>query len=164
MVNQKIYVIDFDKLVKWLTPNRIVVSRIDAWLKVLAAPVVFLYQEFLRFRKVRLYELSITPQVASLERLLNDRWDPLLRRIYIDDAIIYAPLYLYRDAESHEISLYTVPENQPVTVYTDGETLGSTADDFIIMVPIDVVFNTTEMRSLVNVYKLAGMKFKIQTF
>jgi hypothetical protein len=36
--------------------------------------------------------------------------------------------------------------------------------DFIVMVPISVVFNQDEMKSIVNYYKLAGKRYTIQTY
>lgn len=163
MTDPVVYDIDFAKLVRWLLPRKIRNSRLIEWLYALTGPVVYLYQDFLRFRKQKLYELMITPQVCYLEALLNDRYDFTARGIYIVDAIEYPPLYLALDSELDPVYLATDAEADPVYLPTDGES-GSLTDDFIIMVPASVVFNEQEMRSLVNVYKLAGMKFKIQIF
>ena len=86
MTNPKIYNIDFKKLVRWLTPNRLRKSKMLAWLNLLVSPVVSTYQNFLAFRKQKLYELGLSPLVVDVERLLRDKYDFTLRRIYIGDA------------------------------------------------------------------------------
>lgn len=132
-------------------------------LGVMVYPVVQLYNLFLLYRTAVIYDLMITPQVCYLEALLNDRYDYTDRRIYIDDVIEQAPLYIYADAETHPIDLYTDSEALPVDLYTEGEG-GDYADDFVIMVPAALVFSRIEMTSLVMLKRLPGMKFKIQTF
>jgi hypothetical protein len=126
-------------------------------------PLVMLYQDFKQYRKNKLYELSITPQTCRMECLLNDRYDFTLRRIYIEDAKEFPPVYLYRDVESKPVYLYRDSEAQPVYLFTDSEG-AIIGDDFIVYVPVSLVFDSNEMRSLVKKFKLPGMKFKIQTF
>lgn len=162
-MNVNIYNIDFTKLVKWWTPLPL---RKTFWLTllgVLVYPIVQLYQLFLLYRTAVLYDLMITPQVCYLESLLNERYDFTLRRIFIDDVVEQAPLYIYEDAETKPIDLYTVAEDSPVDLYTDTEG-GDYADDFIVWVPVALTFDPIEMRSLVQLKRLPGMKFKIQTF
>jgi hypothetical protein len=160
MIN--IYDIDYTKAVQWLIPNWLRQSIMVSWLSALVRPLVWLYQAFLRYREAKLYQLMITPQVCYLERLLNDRFDYTDRRIYIDDVITYDPLYLYLAAENKPIWLYT--SGEPVTwLYTDSETVG-VSDDFIVFVPAGLVFNENEFKALLNSYKLAGKRYKIQTY
>jgi hypothetical protein len=95
--------------------------------------------------------------------MLNDRYDYVLRRIYIADTEEFPPLYLYRRDEDKPVWLYRRSEALPVYLFTRAE--GALyADDFIVMVPKDISFNQQEMRSLVFRKRLPGMKFKIQTF
>lgn len=103
----------------------------------------------------------ITPQVCYLERLLNDRYDSELRRIKIDDGIFHLPIYIYQEDEIKPVYLFTEDENKPVYLYTDGEA-GEVLDDFVVLVPVDIIFDMNEMKSLLNIYKLAGTKYTIQ--
>lgn len=162
-MNEVIYIIDYLKLTLWLTPEDLRLPKMIALLKIFVSPVIYLYQLFLQFRKNKLYEISITGQVCRLQALLNDRYDFTARGIYIDDAEEYPPLYLYRDEESKPIYLYTDSEALPVYLFTDGEG-GPLANDFIIFVPVAVVFDLVQMSSLVKGFKLPGMRFKIQTY
>lgn len=163
MIPPIIYVVNFARLLRMWMPIDLQVKSWMCWLTALISPLNDVYQNFLQFRKTKLYELSITPQVCYLEGMLNNRYDYTQRRIYIAEAKQFPPLYLYTDDELKPIYLYTDPEDQPVYLYTDAEG-GIEADDFIIMVPAALIFNQDEMRSITTVYCLAGMKFKIQLF
>lgn len=156
-MSDKIYDIDFDKVVRWNLRRKKRMPRILALLNAMTKAIVLLYQDFLTFRKAKLYQLMITPQKCYLERLLNDRYDFTQRRIYIDDGVDYPPTYIYVAAELKPIYLGTT------TIYTAGES-GDLKDDFVVYVPYDLVFEDAEMVSLVRAYKLAGTKFKIQRF
>lgn len=160
-MNEVIYDIDHSQLKQWMIPARIRKSRLGAFLQVVISGVVFLYQDFLRFRKAKLYELMITPQVCYLERLLNDRFDFTQRRIRIVDGVDKPPFYIFQEAELKPKYLRNTSEAAPQWIYTSGES-GNLQDDFVILVPVALVFEEAEMRSLVKVYKLAGTKFKIQ--
>lgn len=162
-MNDNIYNIDFNKITRWNIPPVLRASKLLAFMKILALPFVFVYQDFLNFRKAKLYDLMITPQVCYLESMLNERYDYAQRRIYISDGLEFPPLYLYKDEEIHPVNLYTDAENSPVYLYTDGEG-GDYTNDFIVMVPKDVSFSIIEMRSVLMRKRLAGMRFKIQTF
>lgn len=160
-MNAKVYNIDYNKLTAWLVPAYIRKSRLLAFLKVVVAGVSFLYQDFLRFRKARLYDLMITPQVCYLQMLLNDRYDFVQRRITITDGIDKPPFYIYRSDELKPKYIRRHSEALPRFIYTAGES-GMLQDDFVIKVPVGIAFEQAEMRSLVKGYKLAGTRFKIQ--
>lgn len=162
-MNPNIFNIDYVKLVNWLVPARIRKAILLAYLNVMVSGVVYLYQDFTRFRKAKLYQLMITPQVCYLEMLLRDRYDNVLRRIWIDDGIDKPPFYIYVHDELKPRFIYRTSEAKPRFIYTAGES-GLLQDDFIIHVPADVRFEMAEMRSLVKNYKLAGTRFKIQIF
>jgi hypothetical protein len=119
------------------------------------------FQSLLKFREAKLYDLMITPQVCYLERLLRDRFDYVQRRIEIEDAVWYGPVFIFQQAELQPQWLYTASESQPIFIFTNGEA-GQLRDDFVIKVPLDIVFDESEMRSLVNIFKLAGKRYKIE--
>lgn len=162
-MSDRIYDIDYTKLVGWLTPEDLRKSRLLRFVAILISPVVVLYQGFLRYRKAKLYELHITPAVAHLELLLNDYYDLTERRIYIDFPVDKSPLYIYQSAELKPLFIYQRSENKPVFLYTSGES-GDNKNDFIIYVPLSIPFELAEMISLVKKFKMPGTKFKIQRF
>lgn len=155
------YDIDFKKLVRWWTP---VPLRKVFWLTllgVLVYPVSQLHQLFLRYKKAKLYQLKITPQVCYLEMMLNDSFDNTDRGIYIEDAIWYLPTYIYQEAELKPVYISMESEAAPVIVYTESEA-GEFRDDFVVKVPATVLFNIEEMKGKIDSYKLAGTHYKIQ--
>ena len=162
-MSQRYYDINFNKLIVWLLPSSLRKIRLVAFLRIAVTPFVFVYQNFLRYRKEKLYDLMITSQVCYLELMLNDKYDYTDRRIFIDDGVEQVALYLYQDEEDHDIFLFTDAENTPQIFYTDGEIVGESFD-FIINVPASISFSELEMISMVKRKRLPGMKFKIQTF
>lgn len=163
MINVKRYVIDYVKLVTQRVPIDLRFDDLMAYLMALVGPLVYLYNKLLAFRDSIIYKLTITPQVAYLEKMLNDRYDNALRRIYIEDGESTNAIPLYTKAELQPVILYTKGENQPISLYTKGEA-GQFTFDFVVWVPLGLTFDETEMTALVNTYKLVSKFFKIQTF
>lgn len=155
------YNIDLKKAVRWNVPRSKRYPKRLAKLYALTYAASQIFQQLLRFRKQKLYQLEITSQVCYLERLLNDKWDYTLRRIRIVDGIDHPPFYIYRNNELKPKYIRRKIENAPRYIYTRGES-GVLSDDFVVKVPMGIAFDYDEMRSLLNAFKLGGIKFKIQ--
>lgn len=123
-------------------------------------PLLFLMDNFFRYRAAKEYQLLITTQVCYLTRLLNDRFDFTDRRITIGDAEKKEPIFLYQQEEEKPVYFSTEDENSPVYLYTKNEA-GEFSDDFVVNVPSAVVFDEDEMASLLNSYILFGTHYKI---
>ena len=160
-MNSKIYDIVYSKLRTWVVPDKLRKPRLLAMLQVLTYPVEQLYQSFNRYRAAKNYQLYITPQVCYLERLLNDRYDQVSRRIRIVDSIDKPPTYFYRRDESKPVYVQLRSTAQPKYLFTRPET-GLIPNDFVITVPASISFEDAEMISLVKGFRLAGKKIKIQ--
>lgn len=161
-MGDKIYSVDFNKLVVWLLPRPLRRVRMVAFLKAMVLPFISVYMNLMVFRKAKLYQLSITPQVCWLTRLLNDRYDRTWRRIKIEDGVDKPPFYIYLNPELKPKYLRRSSEAMPPKyIYTGGES-GLIADDFIVKIPIVRSININELIALVKAYKLAGTKFKVQ--
>ena len=162
-MNHNIFNIDFNRLATWLVPKFRRKEKLMAFVRLLATPFIYTYNDFLTFKKAKLYQLKITPQKCYLERLLNDRYDFTQRRIYIENGKDKPPFYIFRRDEQKPKYIRRRSENLPKHIYTRGES-GILQDDFVVFVPMDIVFAMAEMGSLISVYALAGIKFKIQRF
>lgn len=162
-MTDNVYQINFKRLARWWTPHPL---RTASWLKfigcILLVPAA-LHTAFLLYRKQKLYQLKITPQKVYLERMLNDKFGGTVKNIYIDDGEDHPPIYLYQEEEAKPVYLYQAAEDKPQWLYTEGEA-GELRDDFVVFVPSIIVFDPVEMASVVRQYKLAGIKFKIQTY
>ena len=154
-----IYDVDFTTLVKQLMPVRLRQSKMVRWLQCLIVPVIELYQYFTANRSNNLYWLGHNGQVVYLQAVLNDIFDPISRRIYIDDGGITDPLFVYLNAETTPLWLGKMSEAGS-TWYPDPQWLFTTAETtasgfcFVIKVPTVVVFDTYRLRALVDKYRL----------
>lgn len=146
-----IYRIEWPRLIKLFTPRVLRNGTLLAWLGALCWPIVELYNWLLSFKEAMAYRLYITPQVCYLQRLINDRFDPRLRRAYITDGVHYNPTYIYQQAEGK-------PQFMVKHLYTQGEA-GQFKNDFIIHMPQRKIYDINEVKALVNAYKLAATKY-----
>lgn len=166
MTHEATYDIDLNETARINVPKRLRNNNMMAFVRLIVVPFILLYQSFKRFRQTAIYDLSISPQVVCLEKILNDRYDPDVRGIYIDDAEEHAGMYLFMDAEDKPVLLYTDPEEHPVPMFTDGEVDATILNDFIVFIPlvISYIFSMIEITSLVNRKRLPGMRFAIQLY
>jgi len=154
--------IDYKKLAKWLVPIPLLGKRILAFINATVFELKVIYNAMLKQRDNFKYYLSITPQVCYLQKMLNDRYDYFDRRITIDDGQSFDALYVYQKLENKPVFLFQKSENQtPVYLYKKNET-GNDADDFVVNVPVAVLFDEPEMKALINTFKLAGTVYSIE--
>jgi hypothetical protein len=149
---------------------------LKTWVSVLVSPVVLLQTLFNAFRGKNIYLLKHNGQVCYLESALNDAFDSVDRRIYINDP--YRDLVVWLGSEGEigtsvpfDVPTWTASEGEvgatlypsPIWLYTEGETLFSDYD-FYIWIPATVTYNANQLTALVNSYKLPGRTWTIQTY
>lgn len=161
------YVIDFIKLIVDLLPVKLRRGIHVDWLFSLLKGVRYLYDEFLSFRDASLLEISRNGQVIVLEDLLNTKFDPIGVGIYITDPtsnLEHTALFLVienqLDQEAYLVS--EIPPGTSVALYTVEEF--DSDDDFIVWVPVTLVFNMNQLRACVNKYKIAPMRYSVLTY
>jgi hypothetical protein len=149
--NRNIYNINWVKFVTELTPIRWRMVKHLVWLRAMAATWGDLYIRFRIYRASIKYQLLITPQVCFLEKALNDRYDTVLRRIFIEDAPEYLPMVLFRKIEGKKVVLHRKVEALHQVLYVKAETAQFSVD-FI------------ELRAFVDGYKLVTKTYKVKIF
>lgn len=148
--------VDFNAYTRAMLPFLMRKPKTLAFLSVLMSPIKSLYNLFKKNRDQNLYFLDHNAQVVRMEAVLNDRWDEGLRRITITDGTAKEALIIYREDETKPaVYLFTDAENNPVALYQDSEL--DEGDDFVVNVPIDIVFDEDEMKALVNKYRLTSI-------
>lgn len=155
------YNIDFYKQARRELHQAIRLPKFIVLIKALVFPLIYLLNAFFNYRNAKIYELTITPQVCYLQRMLNDSYDLIQRRIRIDDAVWHLPFFLYQEEELKPQGLYQESENKPVYLYNDGEA-GESPNDFVVLVPSDITFSDAEMRGKIDSFKLFGTTYTIQ--
>jgi hypothetical protein len=152
-----VFAIIYNSLPPVLMPVRLRTAIHKAWLRAMVnGSVGVLYGSFTAMRNANVYRLSHTSQVCYMEAALNDIFDSTLRRIYIADAMIVEPVWIYTVAEGHPVALYTDGESAPIALYTAGEVAASVAG-FVVWVPTGLVYDVVRLRALVNLYRLPSM-------
>lgn len=151
------YNLDINKLTALLTPTFLRKERFLAWLRVLHFPLIEIVDKFNFNRVDNLYNLAHNGQVCYLRGALNDRFDPSQRRIKITDGNRYKREYIYTDGEQKPRYLGTI-------YLRDDADYGDTGVDFIVEIPQGLNYNQFEMKYLIDFYKLASKRYKIQVY
>ena len=128
-----------------------------AWVQCLSAPMDDLQYSFVQNRSSNTYIMQHNGQVCYLRAALNDRFDNELRRIKIVDGNRYKRQYIYTRGENKPKYLGTMYLYER-SDYSD------TGVDFIVLVPKTLMYNDYEMRALIDLYRLASKRYKIQTY
>lgn len=143
-------------------------SRHLDWVESLLRPLQTLNTSLSDFINETRYLMKLTGQVIYLEHYLNDLFDPVLRRIYIEDGSLVLPPYLYNQADNHLPVWYLYNEAEPHhTVYLYNTIEYATNGWFIVYVPAAIPLTPTFLalcRRAVNRYKQAGPTYQIQSF
>ncbi|MCU7615674.1 hypothetical protein NZ698_00570 [Chryseobacterium sp. PBS4-4] len=159
---EKVYNINFKKLaIEW----RETFLRTSFWIaciSVLIVPLESLYIDFLRSRKQNLIRINTTCQKFSMQKRLNDYFDPLERRIEIIKAVLFDGVYLYTEAEDDQWKTKTqwlYVDNLPIYLYTEAEL--NSDYDFIVKIP-NTGINELQLRAEIEYYMLQSKNYRIE--
>lgn len=150
-------------LIALLTPNMYATQRTKILLGVLLSPLSLIKAQFIAARAEDIFKVQTSPQVFSLEKMLNDRFDHVLRRITIADGQPFERIYIYTESEP-EIIYLPLDDNDTSNsqVYLD---LYAGASDFDFIIHLNGVSLTqnqiNQLTSMVNYFKLAGKRWKL---
>lgn len=149
------YKIDFDKLILLLLPTFLRKALLFGYIKALVSPIASLHYRWSKMREENLKKLSYNSQRCYLRGVLNDKYDPVLRRIDFDATLNLQPDYIYTQAENLDVYLGTMYLEQ------DFNYAGSTVD-FLVNVPRDI-FNVklSEIVATLDFYVLPGKQYQI---
>ena len=160
-MKSEVYDINFNRLVVHFLPIAHRNLVFIAWLRALVKPLVNLHTNFLNYRRDSLYKIQHTPQVFSLENVLNDAFDIQLRRIKIGDGAYRDGVYFYNPEENKPVPFYDPEENKPVYFF-DGSQLLSLDTDFVVSVPFELnEAQEIRMKSLIDFYRLPDKTYRI---
>ena len=149
------YKVDFDKLILLLLPTFLRKPILFGYLKALISPIASLHYRWSKMREENLKKLSYNCQRCYFRGALNDKFDPVLRRITFDDTLSLQQDYIYTQAENLDVYLGTMWLEQ------DFNYAGSTVD-YLVMVPRDIMnAKLNEIVALIEFYNLAGKQYQI---
>jgi hypothetical protein len=155
------YKINWNILVLQNLPDTLRKPDLSAFAQLLLKPINSLYYKWYNWRIDNLYKIEHTGQVCSLRGSLNDKFDPIERRIYIGDGQFYDTTYIYTEAEAQKRNVYTEGEEPTIWLRTESET-ADTGLDFIVFAPKAIVASQIyALRAHVDFYKAGGKRYSI---
>lgn len=160
-MNDNVFNIDFKRLViSWL-PTFLRTTVLVGFAVVFVAPLTLLYIEFLKLRKQNLIKMKTTCQKFSMQKRLNDEFDPVERRIKIVPAVIYNGVYLYTKAEDDAKKTKTkwLHTAKPIYLRTEAELYSD--HDFIVKIP-NTPINMYQLIGEIEYYMLQSKNYKIE--
>lgn len=148
--------INFDILAIQMLPNKNRKPIIVAYAQSILKPIDTLHYLWKQKRIDSLYKLDHTGQICYLRGALNDKFDPSLRRIYIDDGNAFPRKYIYTRAENHPVFLGKMYINQNSEYINTGA-------DFFVYVPQSIIDTQMEkLNAVIEYYRLSSKRYKIQ--
>lgn len=116
------------------------------------------------FRSATSYRLGHNGQVCRLRGVLNDEFDPKLRRITVDDGESVGRVSAREVWMREEGRWLMVPDRAEGSLRLHRRGFGMTGGyDFWVSVPADLRDERTEtrLRAMVNMYKLASKRYAV---
>lgn len=155
-----IYRIDHHKLIIQLLPLLLRKAAHVAWLSVLVTPWKLLHSSFMIKRNDWRYQLTHTPQVFSLENVLNDSFDSEQRRIYIVDGDYIDAIRFYEPADDRPVRFY---EDTPQVRFYEPSAFDLLDVDFVVRIPLALsAAEELRFRALLDFYKLPDKTYTLK--
>lgn len=117
---------------------------------------------FFSYYSQKKYEIKFTGQLIYMKRYLNDQFDPIDRRIYINTNFGDISEFVYRKAEDDGIYLYRKSEGDGDLFQRKNEAITET--DFTVYIPSTLSYDATKMEFAIKKYKFDDKTYNIQTF
>lgn len=132
-----------------------------AIMNIIMTPFNYLGGVFYGFRESAFYSLAHDSRKISIEKVLNDKYDPLSRRIYITNVMPEGYVYLYEPGDDRPVYLYEPADEQPVYLL-EPNAVNVDEVNFVVVLPLAMEpsipneKNKLEVKinSTVNRYKL----------
>ena len=149
--------VDLYKLLVWLTPEWLRADTLLLLCKAWIWPLIQVYEKFILFRDAKLYRLRHNSQVCFYQKVLNDRFDAIQRRIEIVDFDGHDRIYFWSDAARLDVYFGT-------QYFWPDSTYADSGVDYTVRIPADIATTNSDYQQLVgliNEYKFAGKGYNI---
>ena len=147
--------INFKQVVGFAFPPRIYTGVAKSILTAMGIVLNGIFKGFIDLYKKIDDDLSITPQVYLLEKILNDKYDKEQRRIYIEEAKDTLGYFFFRVNDPPSNKFYF---NK--AWFVEDTRYGNVGVGFVVVLPMDISA-TDQMRAFINRYKLISIKYQI---
>lgn len=133
------------------------------WIYVLIRHIIILERGLRREERDINKQYNANSKKFSLERKLNDEFDSLLRRIYVED-VDKLPVVFYQSGAEQPEAYYRSGLEQAEYYYRSGDVLSnqSTIDyELKVFVPQGLSFIPEQMYAIMQLYRFAGIRPRI---
>lgn len=154
------YDIDYKKLALLLMPVRLRRPRLASLVYVTVSQVQRTARLFGSFRADTDYRLAHNGQICRLRAVLNDKYDPVRRRILIEDIASLPESLLHLRSSG----LFLVAPSRPGAITLSRRGFGSFSTyDFTVVLPAAMRgdINEDQLRAVVDTYRLAGKRYTL---
>ena len=159
------YDVNIKRLGLLLLPTFLRRPLMTSLLYAVLTPLSYLHTRFLIFRQDAAYRLGHNGQVCDLRAVLNDTFDPELRRITVTDTAQYVGvLFVWLREEAQGM---LVPHRDAGTMLLINRRGfgGVSGYDFAINIPLEMRgLDESRLKAVVNTYKLVSKRFAISYF
>ncbi|EFI16600.1 hypothetical protein HMPREF0156_00185 [Bacteroidetes oral taxon 274 str. F0058] len=146
---------NFKQVVGFAFPPRIYTGVAKSILTAMGIVLNGIFKGFIDLYKKIDDDLSITPQVCFLEKILNDKYDNKERRIHIEEAEDTLGYFFFRVNDPPSNKFYF---NK--AWFVEDTRYGNAGVGFVVVLPMDISA-TDQMRAFINRYKLISIKYQI---
>ena len=140
MLYDSVFQTDLEQLAIQMMPTKWRKPRHIAFIKLMVFPFKKQLETLRAQRKKNIYVLTHDSRVGRVEKVLNDRFDTVQRRIRIGAGNRINALYLYTEAEAQQTYL-------PKIIYSQQE-IADKNTDFTVEVPADLNMPISEINAL----------------
>lgn len=154
------YNVEYDRLARLLLPVTLRRKRLMAFVGVMTSEVWRISGWFRRYRDDTDYRLSHNGQVCYLRAVLNDKFDPVLRRITIEDIGILPETIIHR----RSTGLFLLLKHRPEDIILHRRGFGGyNSYDFTVVLPaaLRASVNEARLHAVINTYRLAGKRYTL---
>jgi hypothetical protein len=167
-MNSNIYHINFGTLIKMFVPSLVNRPKLFAMAVALLRPEVLEYDRWLTWAGDAVYRVSHNGSIISLTAMLNDKFDPVQRRIFIKNVQQQDAVRFYPEAMNRQVGFYPLAMGKQVGFRPSLE-YDPSAADFTVHVPVDLKPGAPEleqkflirMGGQIDYYKLFAKKYQI---
>lgn len=131
-------------------------------LKVAMSGVQYVNDLFYSYYQGKKYESIFTGQIVYMKRYLNDQFDAVSRRIYIQTNSGNISPFIYRFTEAISPFFYRKSESTGEFIQRANESISDT--DFTVYVPVALSYDSVKFNAAVDKYKLDDKTYDIQTY
>lgn len=152
----RIYEIDFDRWIALMLPSMLRRRRVFAFCRAMCGPVRMVYDEFLSFRRSRMFILDHSGQVFSLRAALNEAFG-LSAGFDIKDCDVIGGEWVFAVDEAVSVQLHACDENggDGIPVLCSEDILHAPLNGFVVEVPGEIYDRHLEkVRAIVDRFRL----------